>query len=340
MRNIQLSLAAAALLSLPLVAEAADIRRPTYRAATCTTCDWSGFYVGASLGVGQSWSTTTEAWNWTESIPTGTLVGTGGGPLLATTAPMSFSQPFADNYSHVGRGIIGGLQGGYNWQIGGLVVGVEGDYAWTSQSDTHFYSAAPAPSVFPPLPNFFFVPQTAQSWSSQQKLDWITTARGRLGWAHDSYLWYVTGGAAWAKVENNYALNSTPGNPGLSAAVGINGPGTFAAFGLPGGALAGSSSTTKVGWVLGGGVETNLGRLFGLTGNNWSMKLEYLYTDLGTVTNAIGSPLVPVCGTTCTAPFLVTGTAAFFSQNHVYEQTVRVGVNYRFNYAAVPIVTK
>ena len=85
--------------------------------------------------------------------------------------------------------------------------------------------------------------------------------------------------------------------------------------------------------------------MFGLGGNNWSMKLEYLYVDLGTVNNTIGtnscrytcqlrSPRTAVTGT-------ATGTTSFSSTNHVYEQIIRVGINYRFGYAAVaPVVTK
>jgi hypothetical protein len=41
-------------------------------------------------------------------------------------------------------------------------------------------------------------------------------------------------------------------------------------------------------------------------------------------------PLVPVCGTSCAPAALVTGNTVFTSSNHVYEQIVRVGFNYRF----------
>lgn len=40
--------------------------------------------------------------------------------------------------------------------------------------------------------------------------------------------------------------------------------------------IDGAGSSTKVGWVVGGGVE------HALTGN-WSVKAEYLYVDFGTV---------------------------------------------------------
>jgi hypothetical protein len=44
------------------------------------------------------------------------------------TVAGQFSSGFASTYRHASMGFIGGLQGGYNWQIGGLLLGVEGDY--------------------------------------------------------------------------------------------------------------------------------------------------------------------------------------------------------------------
>jgi outer membrane immunogenic protein len=146
---------------------------------------------------------------------------------------------------------------------------------------------------------------------------------------NDSTLFYATGGLAVARIENNYTLLSSPGNTGLLVASGTNGPGTFGQFGLPGGIAVGSFSTTRVGWVLGGGVETALSRLLGW-GPGWTTKVEYLFADLGTVNNTLNTNLVPVCGATCAAPFLVTGSTSFTSSIHVYEQVLRVGLNYKF----------
>lgn len=74
-------------------------------------------------------------------------------------------------------------------------------------------------------------------------LNWLGTGRARAGYAIDNYLFYVTGGAAWGEVE---AAN----------------------------AVFGGGSETRLGWTVGGGVETKLTQ-------NWSAKLEYLYVDLG-----------------------------------------------------------
>ena len=339
MRNTPLILAAAVALAFPLAAKAADMHMPVFKAAPCMGCDWNGFYAGVSIGKGWASSTTTETWNWVTNYPAGTPIGVGGGPLIATPVPASYSTTFSDQYHHNAAGILGGLQAGYNWQIGRVVLGIEGDWSWSNQKESVTYSAMPIAGQFPPLPNFFFVPLTSQGWTSEEKLDWITTVRGRLGWAQGANLWYMTGGVAWARIESKYTLVSSPGNTGLPVAGGGVGPGTFAQWGLPGGSQAANFSTVKTGWALGGGLETAVGELLGLGGGNrWTMKLEYLYVDLGHLDYQFGTNLVPVCATTCTNP--ATGTASFSSRNHVYEQVIRVGLNYKFNALAAPPVYK
>jgi outer membrane immunogenic protein len=107
------------------------------------------------------------------------------------------------------------------------------------------------------------------------KNDWLGTERLRLGYAGwSNWLAYLTGGAAFGDVK---ASNS----------------------------LVGSVSATKFGWTFGGGVEYAMW-------SNWSVKLEYLYADLGHVT----------CDGACGA---FTGDTVSFKAN-----ILRGGVNYRF----------
>jgi outer membrane immunogenic protein len=301
------------------------VKAPTIAAPAS---NWTGFYVGATVGAGQDSSKTNEVWSWATNYPTGTLIGIGGGPLFTTTAPLNLTTNFSDQYHHSSLGVTGGLDAGYNWQTGRMVYGLEGDFSLSSQSNNVNYSAQPVAGVFPPLPNFFFIPNTTQGWSSQEKIDWLTTLRGRVGVTQDGSLWYGTAGLAAARISTNFSLLSSPGSPGLVAAAGGVGPGTFAQWGLPGGLTQAHFGTTKIGWVVGGGVETSLSRLLGFGASNWTTKLEYLFADLGTVNNAIGTGLTPVCATTCTTPAV--GTTSFTSSIHVYEQILRVGVNYNF----------
>jgi opacity protein-like surface antigen len=104
---------------------------------------------------------------------------------------------------------------------------------------------------------------------SEQKLRNLSTARGRAGFLVNNALWYAPGGAAWATVKDTYQFSGSA-NPIIFP--GVLQPGPF----LPGGA---DFSTRRSGWTLGGGVEA---RLWG----DWSAKLEYLYVDLGSVTEA------------------------------------------------------
>ena len=68
-----------------------------------------------------------------------------------------------------------------------------------------------------------------------------------------------------------------------------------------------TQNATPSGWTIGGGTELALGP-------NWSAKLEYLYVDLGTVTNTI----------------VVPGAPSLADSARVQMNVVRAGVNYRF----------
>ncbi len=113
-------------------------------------------------------------------------------------------------------GLVGGTVG-YNYQIGQAVLGLEGDVDWADINGTAASGA-----------------QTNDSW--------LSTLRGRLGYAAGRFMPFVTGGAAFGNIQASV--------PGLT------------------------SSATNTGWTVGGGLE------FALVGN-WTVKAEYLYVDLG-----------------------------------------------------------
>src|SRR5262249_4960742 len=71
----------------------------------------------------------------------------------------------------------------------------------------------------------------------------------------------------------------------------------------------------RVGFAVGAGVETPLW-------SNLSAKAEYLYVDLGTVTNTFASPLDPAAALGTTQ---ITATSS-----SIRDHIVRVGVNYHF----------
>ncbi len=79
---------------------------------------------------------------------------------------------------NVSGGQVGGTVG-YNFQTGAWVLGVEGDVDWSSVKG----STA--------CPNAAFTCSTENSW--------LSTVRGRLGYAAGPALFYVTGGGAFLR---------------------------------------------------------------------------------------------------------------------------------------------
>jgi outer membrane immunogenic protein len=124
----------------------------------------------------------------------------------------------------------------------------------------------------------------------------------------------VTGGLAWGTVQNNLAVTNPSGGvvDGLAPASIL--PAIFGG--------GGSFSHTQTGWTIGGGVES---RIWGA----WSLKLEYLYVDLGSMTDSFGLVVNPRF--IATNPASLSGLAAgVTSSTHFTDNIVRVGLNYKW----------
>ncbi|HBK05854.1 MAG TPA: porin family protein, partial [Acetobacteraceae bacterium] len=80
-------------------------------------------------------------------------------------------------------------------------------------------------------------------------------------------------------------------------------------------------NSTRVGWTAGAGIE---GRISG----NWTLKLEYLYMDLGTVSGG------PFASGIASGRVLSVGSSY---SSHFTDNMVRVGFNYLLN---APVVAK
>ncbi|MGA8493925.1 MAG: outer membrane protein [Xanthobacteraceae bacterium] len=121
----------------------------------------------------------------------------------------------------ISGGLVGGTVG-YNYQFGQGVVGIEGDIDWADINGTT---------------------NTFCAFGCKTSDHWLSTVRGRLGYAADRFMPFVTGGAAFGDIRA-----STPGFAG--------------------------GNNTNAGWTVGAGLE------FAIAGN-WTAKAEYLYVDLG-----------------------------------------------------------
>ena len=121
--------------------------------------NWSGFYVGIEGGGG-----------W------------GRSQHFTSAVPIDFSGTF-----NVNGGLIGGTAG-YNWQTGAFVLGVEGDFSYTSIKGSTRGIQAP------------FCPDGTALANCTTSLRNFGTARARVGYAWDRYLPYVTGGLAFGQI--------------------------------------------------------------------------------------------------------------------------------------------
>ncbi len=135
--------------------------------------------------------------------------------------------------------------------------------------------------------------------------DWYAVVAGRAGYAVDRVLLYAKGGVGFTD------LNSTVIDACNTGACGT-------------GLLNATFSDTQAFWVGGGGIEWALDQNW----QNWSVKAEYLFLGLN---KSYG-----VCG-----PGAAAAAGSIWCSVHNVEgvHTVKVGLNYRFNWAA-PVVAK
>jgi outer membrane immunogenic protein len=127
---------------------------------------WTGFYVGVHAGAG--WSLNEQSFS-------------GTGSLLNE-----------NNYS--GTGFLGGLQGGFNYQTGPWVWGVEAQFSWADlDGKDHCIAASPVALL-----------------NCHTKVDWLGTAAARVGFAFDKAMVFVKGGGAWVHDKYDVSFFAPP----------------------------------------------------------------------------------------------------------------------------------
>jgi outer membrane immunogenic protein len=325
--------AAVSTIALTQIASAADQGPPVHKAPVykgpppppAPVYTWTGFYVGGNVGGGWGRANTDIAGNGSLTTNGSTEFPNGSGPFT-TSFPFGGSNPTHPN------GVVGGGQAGYNYQFSPSgVLGLEADIQGSGErGSTHF--SIPFDPTFcaiassPTTCTTFGEPIIGAAVTTYQaKIDWFGTVRGRVGvLVGDQLLIYGTGGLAYGNVAVSGTTNFSASQTGLP-------PGDFRTFI---GTAGFSGSKTNVGFAVGGGVE---GRLSYWLPPNWTWKLEYLYLDLGSLdtTTSFVLPLVSNIGKTF---FPVTGTANIHT--HITDNIVRVGLNYKFDYAAAPALYK
>jgi outer membrane immunogenic protein len=194
---------------------------------------WTGCHLG--LGAGY------ESGHSDGYVTTGTSafvqVPPGGNQFIPAAAGTQLGGSF--NLS----GFIGSAYAGCDYQVGAWVFGVEGDWSVMNKEGQSFIVTTRVPNTVGGTFNML----ASDIYSAKER--WLATARARLGYAiTDKWLWYVTGGAAWMKIDSSEFNIST-------IASGV------------------TQADTRTGWVIGGGFEYAVGY-------GWSIRSEYLYVNI------------------------------------------------------------
>lgn len=204
-----------------------------------------------------------------------------GGPLGAIAVGA-----IPGSITHRMDGFIGGGQAGYNVQSGQFVYGIEADISYTDLRGSSTVSTNAFQFFYPPL-------TTTQS----TRLEWFGTARMRVGFlASPAWLIYATGGVAFGGAKASTVVTIPTGCFGNALC------------------SAGSASDTLAGWTIGGGFEHAVGP-------RWTIRLEYLYFDLGSLSYNV-LPTEP--------PFLGCGCVGMQSRASFDGHILRGAVNLRF----------
>jgi outer membrane immunogenic protein len=165
MKTLILATVSLLALAATLPADAADLRPPVYKAGPVPQFSWTGCFFGGHAG-GLSASK-----DWTDRTPGSANLGRSYG-------------------SHDANGFLGGLQGGCNYQVGQVVLGVQGDYGWTDANGNN---------------NNLVVPALAD----RSRVKSLASVTGRVGYAWDRFLGYVKGGGAWERDEYAFYFPAT-----------------------------------------------------------------------------------------------------------------------------------
>jgi len=172
---------------------------PSYGVPVSVAYNWTGFYIGANVGG-----------HFAKDEVSTTSVGFPGSAVIDATSGTSLSP----------SGILAGLQLGYNWQVGRILLGLEVDANWLGGS------ASRSLSFGPPL-------NPTDVMTNSSKAQFLATVRPRVGVVLDRWLIYVTGGLAF----ETFITNDTFTFPGATSLTGID------------------KRTTRTGETIGGGFE-------------------------------------------------------------------------------------
>lgn len=303
--------------------------------AQAPSYNWSGVYGGISVGGSfgdrhQAWSPVGSCTNQSVCFAPGSrglvpYATTGSGPVIPSFAsnengPLPVGWPGSLNDAGFTPSI--GFSLGYNRQIApNIVIGVENQLnVFAIQSGNQYANS----QAYGPYNDGYVGTASGQRTDEVNTTSgprWLDTFTGRLGFAHDRTLFYVKGGLAVGGVRlatdahsletNTYYNNGYAGDGTSSTATSWNG----------------STSATRAGLAVGGGIEQSLTDAI-------SLKVDATYYNLGRVsTTATGTSLTTTTGTLNSAytPPPGTGTAQAYKVSQKFDGVLlSVGLNFHY----------
>lgn len=223
----------------------------------------------------------------------GAYVGINGGwgfaNLKSTLSPFGLVDFPPVEFNDWGNGGVLGGQVGYNWQFGNWVFGAEADLDAASINATQQLLPGTAFTAFAATP---------EAVTIHENINWLGTARARVGYASGPGMFYLTGGGAWQNATVNTMLLAK----------------TSAPFGVANIATS-TFSDNKLGGVFGAGYEW-------MMSPNITVRGEYLFYALARGNQASTLPML------CGAGNISCGATVALSQSYI--NVLRAGANYKF----------
>jgi len=289
---------------------AAMAAEPVYMESSLVTAtlpyapyEWTGFYVGGFTGYGDRWSSGSIALSASGSA-TGDIVDL----ILADPVHRAALASIPSAVELDPDGLIAGGQIGYDHQVGRIVLGAEADFFAAGIEGRESKSQTQA--LVDPVTTV--VGTVRSDVSAQQKLEWFSTVRGRLGYTLiDTLLLYATGGFALGEASSSVIVSQA----GCAELIGVDPRLCFT------GSANGRASEVLTGWTVGAGAEYAFAA-------NWSFRGEFLHYDLGDLSYRVAPVTLPVDFN----PGAPQGasTVSVKARSEFEGDIIRAGITYRF----------
>lgn len=207
---------------------------------TISKASWTGFYLGGNVGGAFSSSNAVTSTIYSSNNTLGYFSSTDVSAINA-----------AGNQNLKLNAFLGGMQTGFNFQLGSFLLGLKVNLDSMNQTSTQSIQAI--------YPNS--TPESDFNLTQKISTTWLLTADPQIGYViGNNFLIYITGGLAMTDIDYNetFTDNYTTYDVNENS----------------------RKNQTMAGWATGAGIEWKF------FPKHWSLGAEYLYTDFGNITTS------------------------------------------------------